>query len=142
MSSRVIHFEIHADNPERAIAFYTALFGWQFKKWEGGWPYWLVTTGSDSEPGINGGLLQRHSPPPGEGQAVNAYVCTAGTLDIDASIAKSTELGGILAVPKMQIPGVGWLAYVKDPEGNIFGMLQPDSAAGGGDSPEAATDKR
>src|SRR5437764_12620155 len=60
---RPIHFEIPADNPERLIAFYTAVFGWSFQKWEGGgMPYWLITTGADPEPGINGGLLPRQYP--------------------------------------------------------------------------------
>jgi len=27
------------------------------------------------------------------------------------------------------VPGVGWLAYVKDPDGNILGLLQADPAA-------------
>jgi predicted enzyme related to lactoylglutathione lyase len=52
---RPTHFEIPADNPERAIGFYGSVFGWQFQKWEGPMPYWLVTTG-DSGTGINGGL--------------------------------------------------------------------------------------
>jgi len=51
---RPTHFEIPSDNPERAISFYEAVFGWKFQKWEGPMPYWLITTGPDSEPGING----------------------------------------------------------------------------------------
>jgi hypothetical protein len=53
---RVIHFEIHVDNPERAIDFYRAVLGWQFTKWPGPVGYWLVTTGPQEQPGINGGL--------------------------------------------------------------------------------------
>jgi len=56
---RVIHFEIHAGNPERAIKFYGEVLGWQFNKWDGPMPYWLVTTGPGGLPGINGGLIQR-----------------------------------------------------------------------------------
>ena len=55
---RPIHFEIPADRPERAIAFYEQVFGWRFQKWEGPTPYWLVQTGADG-PGIDGGLLAR-----------------------------------------------------------------------------------
>ena len=73
---RVIHFEIHADNPERAVKFYTDLFGWQFTKWAGPMDYWLIVTGPDGQPGINGGLMRRHGPAPVEGQPVNSYVCT------------------------------------------------------------------
>jgi predicted enzyme related to lactoylglutathione lyase len=52
---RPIHFEIPADRPERAISFYQQVFGWQFQKWDGPMPYWLVKTGADG-PGIDGGL--------------------------------------------------------------------------------------
>jgi predicted enzyme related to lactoylglutathione lyase len=127
--SRVIHFEIHASNPERAIEFYQKVFGWTFQKWEGPMPYWLVTTGPAGEPGINGGLLSRQGGEPVDGQAVNAYVCTVGVDQIDASMSKAQSSGATVAVPKMAVPGVGWLAYFKDTEGNIFGVMQPDSNA-------------
>jgi uncharacterized protein len=126
---RVSHFEIHADNPTRAIQFYAGLFGWEFKQWDGPMPYWLITTGPDSEPGINGGLMKRMGPPPADMQAVNAYVCTTMVPNLDASVEKALATGGTLALPKMPIPGVGWLAYVKDTEGNILGMMQHDPAA-------------
>ena len=127
--SRVIHFEIHAENPDRAITFYTGLFGWQFKKWEGPMPYWLITTGPDSDPGINGGLVPRPGPSPTQGQAMSSYVCTVGTDNLDAVLKKLPNLGGKIALPKMPIPGVGWLAYGVDTEGNTFGMMQPDGNA-------------
>jgi uncharacterized protein len=127
--ARVIHFEIHASDPERAIGFYEKVFGWSFHKWEGPMPYWLVTTGPEGEPGINGGLVQRQGGEPAEGQAVNSYVCTIGVESIDASIKAVESAGAWVAVPKMPIPGVGWLAYYKDTEGNIFGMMQADSSA-------------
>src|SRR5262249_10499088 len=72
---RVVHFEIHAENPERAIKFYQGLLGWEFKKWDGPLPYWLITTGPKEQPGINGGLVQRRGTI--DGTAVIAYVCTA-----------------------------------------------------------------
>lgn len=126
---RPIHFEIHADDPDRAITFYTGLFGWEFKKWDGPMPYWLVTTGPDSEPGINGGLMKRMGPPPGEANPVNAYVCTTNVTNLDASFEKALAAGATVALPKMPVPGIGWLAYVKDTEGNILGMMQHDPAA-------------
>ena len=125
---RVIHFEIHADKPERAVKFYETLFGWQFQKWGGGpMDYWLVTTGPDSERGINGGLHQRMCAI--DGQAVIAYVCTVDVPALDEYLDKATANGGIIALPKMPIPGLGWLAYPKDTEGNIFGMMQTDPKA-------------
>jgi predicted enzyme related to lactoylglutathione lyase len=127
--SRVVHFEIHAENPERAIAFYQNLFGWQFQKWDGPMDYWMIVTGNDSERGINGGMIRRMGPPPVEMQAVNAYVCTVGVTALDECVSKVTSIGGVIALPKMPIPGIGWLAYAKDTEGNIFGMMQPDTQA-------------
>lgn len=121
---RVVHFEIHAGKPERPINFYEKLFGWTFQKWEGPMPYWLVTTGSDDQRGINGGLMQRQGEI--DGQAVIAYVSTIGVESIDESIASAQANGATVVVPKMAVPGVGWLVYCKDTEGNIFGMLQPD----------------
>jgi len=124
---RVVHFEIHAADPARAINFYEKVFGWAFQKWEGPMPYWLVTTGPNDQPGINGGLVPRQGEI--DGQAVIAYVCTVGVEDIDALTTTATENGGTVVVPKMPIPGMGWLVYCKDTEGNIFGMMQPDPNA-------------
>ncbi|HMG74462.1 MAG TPA: VOC family protein [Pyrinomonadaceae bacterium] len=124
---RVVHFEIHAGDTDRAINFYEKCFGWTFKKFDGPMPYWLVTTGPDDQPGINGGLLPRRGEI--DGEAVIAYVCTMGVESVDSSIATVESNGGTIAVPKMPIPGMGWLVYCKDTEGNIFGMMQPDSNA-------------
>lgn len=127
--SRVVHFEIHADDPDRAAAFYTALLGWRVQKWDGPVEYWMLFTGAESEPGINGGLMRRRGPRPVGGEPTNAFVCTMGVADLDAATAKLAELGGAVCVPKMAVPTIGWLAYATDPEGNIFGLLQPDMAA-------------
>jgi predicted enzyme related to lactoylglutathione lyase len=127
--SRPVHFEIHSADPDRAAAFYTALFGWQIKKWEGPMEYWMIVTGGDPEPGINGGLVRRRGAAPAEGQPVNAFVCTVGVDDLDATLAKLPTAGGTVALAKMPIPGVGQLAYVKDPDGNLLGILQPERDA-------------
>lgn len=60
--SRVIFFEFPADDPKRAIAFYEKVFGWTITKWEGPFDYWLITTGPDDEPGINGAIMPRRMP--------------------------------------------------------------------------------
>lgn len=124
---RVVHFEIHADDPQRAVNFYQDIFGWQINKWDGPEDYWLVITGPDSEPGINGALLRR--PQLVNGDGVIAYVCTIDVPSLDDTIAKITARGGTLALPKMAVPGVGWLAYYKDTEGNVFGVMQSDPSA-------------
>ena len=125
---RPIHFEIQAENTERAMKFYRDLLGWEFSQW-GGQPYWLVKTGDKGTPGIDGGLLPRRGPGPADMQAVNAFVCTVDVADCDAMAKKVAEAGGSVVVPKMPIPTVGWLAYAKDIEGNIFGFMQMDANA-------------
>lgn len=127
---RAVHFEIQASNPQALIDYYGGLFDWSFTKWEGG-EYWLINTGDAAKPGINGGLLPRRGPAPEAMAAMNAFVVTVDVDDIDASLAKATGggAGAVVCVPKMAVPGVGWLGYVKDPDGNIFGMLQADAKA-------------
>lgn len=125
---RVIHFELHAAEPARAIAFHERVFGWRFTRW-GELDYWLVVTGSDSEAGINGGLVLRRGPPPTPGQPVNACVCTVDVADLDASLALALDAGASLALARMPVPGVGWLAYIHDTEGNLLGMMQGDPTA-------------
>ena len=119
---RPIHFEIPADNPQRAIDFYSNVFGWKIKKWDGPTDYWLITTGDSSEPGINGGILQRHHP-------YQPAVNTINVENLDRSIETVLSNGGAMALAKMPVPGVGWLAYCKDTEGHIFGMMQNDPSA-------------
>ena len=126
--ARAVHFEIHAANPKDLIGFYTSLFGWTFNKWDGG-DYWMIHTGPDDQPGINGGLMPRRGDLPGPMAAVNAFVITIDVDDVDACVAHAQTLGGSIALPKMAVPGIGWLAYAKDPDGNIFGMMQTDTAA-------------
>ncbi len=121
---RVNHFEIYTANPEAVQPFYRDVFGWEFKKFEGGpIEYWLVTTGNDEEPGINGGLTH-----PREGQSPGT-LNTVAVESLDATIRKIEERGGKICVPKMAIPSVGWLAYAEDPDGNVFGIIQPDTNA-------------
>lgn len=126
---RVVHFEIHAENPERAVKFYTTVFGWQIKKWDGPMEYWMVMTGDPQCRGIDGGLLRRRGPAPIDGQAVNSFICTVDVANVDASVQVALSNGGTMALPKMPVPGVGWLAYVKDTEGNILGIMQMDATA-------------
>ena len=121
--SRPIHFEIHAENTQRAIDFYTKLFGWLFSQW-GTEAYWLVKTGEAGVPGIDGGLMPRRGPGPGDMAAVNAFVCTIGVM-----VKRLIDAGGTVALPRIPVPTVGWLAYGKDTEGNLFGMMQMDEKA-------------
>jgi predicted enzyme related to lactoylglutathione lyase len=119
--SRIVHFEVMAENPERAIAFYSKVFGWQINKWDGPEDYWLVTTGPDDTPGINGAIGQSR----GEAVTVN----TIQVDSVDDFAEKVTANGGEIVVPKMSIPGIGYQIYCKDTEGIVFGIHQVDPEA-------------
>lgn len=122
--NRITHFEIYTANPETVRPFYQNVFGWKFQKFEGGpMEYWLITTGADNEPGINGGMTR-----PREGQSPGT-VNTVAVESLDQTIKKVEQAGGKLCVPKMAIPKVGWLAYAEDPAGNVVGIIQPDEEA-------------
>jgi predicted enzyme related to lactoylglutathione lyase len=117
--SRVVHFEIPADDPERAVKFYAKIFGWKINKWEGGMDYWLVSTGDRSAQGIDGAIMQRS-------EMASTVVNSIDVPSVDDFIKKVTKNGGKVVTPKTPIPGIGYFAYCKDTEGNMFGILQPD----------------
>ncbi len=121
--NRVIHFEIQADDVERAKMFYQKVLGWNIMpmmtKDKGGMDYWGITTG-ESGPGINGGMYQRSA----EGEKNYLYDCTVDVADLDKAVEAVKENGGIIIREKSEIPGVGFFASAKDTEGNKFGLMQ------------------
>ena len=122
--SRIVHFEINTPDVEKATAFYGDVFGWQFQKWEGNSPtaYWLITTGENGTPGINGGMLTVEEDWP-------ATVNILQVDSVDTITEKITAHGGEVVAPKMAIEGMGYSAYFKDPNGIAFGVFQPDPSA-------------
>ena len=120
---KVMHFELPAHDPERASKFYKSVLGWTTEKWNGPEDYWMVTTGSESEPGINGGIMR--APGPANGGVVN----TVGVENLDDCVRKVLANGGQVVAPRMSVPGMGYMAYCKDTEGNTFGLMQPDPSA-------------
>jgi uncharacterized protein len=118
---RVVHFEIPADNPERAAAFYKKAFGWKIEKWPGPMDYWMVNTGPDGAPGINGALMKKGD--------VSNTTNTIGVESLDKAVAAVTGAGGKLITPKTPVPTVGYFAYCQDTEGNLFGVMQFDPNA-------------
>ena len=120
---RIVHFEIYADDVDRASKFYTDLFGWEINKWDGlpQMDYRLVTTGQDA-PGINGSITGR----PHEGVNGLNYVDVES---IEEYLGKVQAAGGTVLQPKMPIPGVGYLAVCQDTEGNPIGFFQTDEGA-------------
>ena len=130
MANLVVHFEIHATEPQKLIDFYSQLLGWTFTQY--GDSYWVIDTGEGSirntgEPGlgINGGLTQREGPAPEVGAPVNGCNIVVGVEDIDRLMARGLELGATEALPATDWPGIGRGGYLIDPDGNVFGMLSP-----------------
>ena len=118
---RVSHFELPADDPEKLVKFYENVFGWTVRKWDGPVDYWLVMTGPEDQEGIDGGIARR-----GKGEA--GVINSIDVPDVDKFIAKIEGAGGTVIVPKRAIPGVGWLSYCKDTEGNTFCIMQEDTS--------------
>lgn len=120
---RPVHFEILADDPKKVAEFYANVFGWEIADWGGGeQTYWLATTGPESEPGINGGFM---------GRAFDQAVIN--TLEVESleDITQSIEsAGGKVVHGPNDVPGVGRHAYFADPEGNLFGVMQPAPEGG------------
>ncbi|MCK9151029.1 VOC family protein [Methanobacterium alcaliphilum] len=114
---RVIHFEIPADDPERAVKFYQEVFGWEIEKWEGPFDYWLITTGDESEAGINGAIMTKMM-----GDQMRNTIAVESFDDFATKILKS---GGKSVIPKMTIPGIGIMGSFEDTEGNAFLIMEP-----------------
>ena len=116
--SRVAHFEIPATDIKRAEKFYNKVFGWSISKWDGPTDYWLI----DTAEGIGGGLLKKQSP-------INSIANTIEVSSVDNACMMIKKNGGECITPKQAIPGVGYMAYFKDTEGNIGGLMQSDMNA-------------
>ncbi len=126
MANRVVHFDVYADDVERAIAFYQNVFGWSIEKvaWM---DYWLIKTG-EGEPGIDGGLSKRESPTQGTVPQFG-FTCTVNVEDVHAAFAAAVAAGASEVHKPGPVPGVGYLAYVRDTEGNHLGLMQRDPDA-------------
>ena len=130
--NRVVHFEIQADDLERAAKFYRAVFGWSIEKWPGiEQEYWMVMTADkdSKEQGISGGMHKRVSKAPSKDFGANAFVCVVDVEDFDSVAAKVLAAGGIVTQPKYALPGMAWVGYFLDTEGNTFGLFQEDKNA-------------
>lgn len=118
---RVVHFEIPAADPKKSLDFYSKVFDWKYQEYPG-FDYWMANTGDDKQMGINGALMKRRDP----GQPMTIVI---GVENIDESAALVEKMGGQIVVPKMAIPGMGYSAYFKDPDGVIVGLWQVDAHA-------------
>ena len=130
MANLVVHFEIHASEPQRLIDFYTELLGWRFTQF-GDVRYWTIETGEGAignvagtaGHGINGGLNERPGPGPEPGAPVTGCNVVVGVDDVDALMRRGIELGGTVALPAMDMQGVGRVGYLLDPDNNVFGLI-------------------
>lgn len=132
MANRPVHFEIQAEDIERAAKFYREVFGWQIDKWPGlEWEYWIIMTAEkdSKELGINGGLLKRPAQTPPQQCGTNAFVCTMQVDNYDETHDKILAAGGKVAMPKFALAGMAWQGYYLDTEGNTFGIHQADENA-------------
>jgi predicted enzyme related to lactoylglutathione lyase len=114
------------DDPERAIKFYSDVFGWQSSKWGGPMDYWLVTTGPKEEAGIDGALMLRSET---DDRLKKSARITIGVDSVDEALKKIEENGGKILMPKTPVPGVGYSASFEDSEGNIVALMQEDPSA-------------
>jgi hypothetical protein len=124
MGNRVVHFEIQADDVQRAQNFYKNVLGWNFdqvmSKDQGGMDYWTIKTGEQPEMGINGGLYERPAENP-----LHTYDCTVSVGNVDSVAEAAVKNGGKITREKSEIPGVGYFVGIQDTEGNRVGLLQP-----------------
>ena len=119
----IVHFDLPADDPERARKFYEKLFDWKFDKVPMPTPYYLIETkDAQGNPGIRGGMGKRGLP----GQQVSNYI---GVPSVEEYIEKVKKLGGKIIMPKTVVSGWGYLAICIDTENNIFGLWEEDSNA-------------
>ena len=134
MANLVVHFEIHASEPQRLIDFYSKLLGWTFQDYGGGdQPYWVINTGegaignaeAKAGLGINGGMTSRQGPGPEIGAPINGCNIVVGVADVDGLMQRGIELGAVEALPATDYPGIGRGGYLIDPDGNVFGLISP-----------------
>ena len=122
---KVVHFEIPADDLERAKEFYGSVFGWELADMPEMDYTVIKTTPVDEqtqlpcEPGaINGGMYRRSADAP------SMPVLTIDVNSVDDALKEIEAAGGRVLRPRTEIPGMGAFAYFTDPEGNALGLWE------------------
>ncbi len=118
----IVHFDVPAEDTDRAKKFYSSLLGWKFESFPGMQYSLITTTNLDGTPGVGGGMGKRMDP----SQRMMNYF---GVPSIDAAMKMVKSLGGKVYSEKMAVPGMGFLANCMDTEGNAFGLWEENSEA-------------
>jgi len=121
MPNNLASFAIHVDDVDRARRFYEGVFGWNFEPW-GPPGFYLIHTGTEDDPGIQGLMHARAEPRTGTG--LNGIEPTFAVDDVDAIAAAVENHGGKIIFAKTTIPAVGALIRFLDPEDNDIGAMQ------------------
>ena len=119
---RISYLDFSADDPVRAVNFYSKVFGWQINKWDGPREYWEIKTGESNEPGIDGGLSKRER----IGEWTTPFI---NILSIDQYISKIESNGGKIIQAKTTIPSIGYTLLFKDTESNTIGLFEENKQA-------------
>lgn len=132
MASVITHFEVYVDDLDRAKNFYKNVFGWAYQDMGADFNDYVVVypggevTEGPAKLGINGGMMKRSGPAPSDDKASpNAYVCMVTIDDIASSLELVKQHGGRIDMDIMDVPTVGKIAYIRDTEMNLVGVLQP-----------------
>ena len=121
--AKIVHFEIPADDIDRAKTFYNQLFGWKIESCQGS-DYWMIQTEETADENVlRGGMMMRQQP---RQQIIN-YVDIPSVAEY---VEKVAALGGTVLVPKSAVPGMGYFAVCNDTENNTFGLWETDPEAG------------
>jgi uncharacterized protein len=132
---RLSHFEITADDSDRAAEFYRKAFGWEFKDWGGPFKYLLATTGPKDQIGIDGAIMPRHD-------TKQAVINTISVDSLEEGARAVANAGGKVLTDRDAVPGQGFFAYCRDTEGNVFGIFQADPTAGQAAAPVGASQEK
>jgi predicted enzyme related to lactoylglutathione lyase len=120
-AASIVWFEIPADKPERAKAFYGKLFGWKIKPFPGMADYLHIDTGgADASP--DGAVMKRMHPT----HTITNYVTVPS---VTKFMAKVQKLGGSICKPKTAVPGMGYFAICQDTENNSFAIWEINQTA-------------
>ncbi len=127
---RFTWYELLSTDPQGGIDFYTKLVGWGHQSWPGEMPYDLFTRGEE----LVAGCMQL----PAEAQEMGAPTHWLGYVhadDVGAMVAQARELGATI-LNEMDLPDVGKIAIVQDPQSTVICFFQPVNTPGAETGPQ------